>query len=189
MRFTNRDDNGPSIYTVIKALALPFIFTSCVWYIALYPTPTFPQLKHLVSWKGGISDNVNSQWMVPDTIYDAFKLGQIVNSINSGNKDTNGLLQKANAILHKEDFNLTIKDIIEGRVEQSINDYGMRRARYAKVFKGAFSFVGIISKIAIVGILVTLWPTLKYLYTTFRYIVGTDSKSCSMDCTCYQTSD
>jgi len=167
MRSVNRD-GGPSIYTVIKALALPFIFTSCGWYIAFYPTPTLPQLNHLVSWKGGSSNNINSQWMVSDTMYDAFKLGQIANSITSGSKDIDLLLQEANDILHSEDFNLTMNDITEGRVEQSINDYCMRRARYTKIFKGAFSFVGILSKIAIVGILVTLWPTLKYLYTTLH---------------------
>jgi len=170
MRFTNSRDDGPSIYTVMKALAaLPFIFTSCVWYIALYPAPTLPQVKHLVSWKGGIgSNNINNQMMVPATMYDAFKLGQIANSMitTSGSRDE--LLHEANDILNKEDFNLTIKDITEGRVEQSINDYCTRRARYTKIFKGAFSFVGILSKIAIVGILVTLWPTLKYLYTTLH---------------------
>ena len=167
MRFTNRDD-GPSIYTVIKALALPFIFTSCVWYIALRPTPKLPQVYHLVSWKVGIGSDNNNNQMIPATMYDAFKLGQIAKCMitTSGSKDE--LLREANDILHNEDFNLTIKDIKEGRVEQSIKDYCMRRARYTKIFKGAFSFVGILSKIAIVGILVTLWPTLKYLYATLH---------------------
>ena len=97
-----RDDTGPSIYTVIKALALPFLFTSCVWHIALYPTPTLPQLNHLVSWKSNIISDNNHNKMVPDTIYDAFKLGQIANSITSDNKDIDLLLQEANDILLKD---------------------------------------------------------------------------------------
>ena len=140
----------------------------CLAHCSLSYPDILPQLNHLVSWKSNIISDNNNNKMVPDTIYDAFKLGQIANSITSDNKDIDLLLQEANDILHKEDFNLTIKDITEGRVEQSINDYCMRRARYTKIFKGAFSFVGILSKIATVGILVTLWPTLKYLYTTLH---------------------
>jgi len=144
---------------------LPYLFSAFLWWIILHPIPILPQLPLAVRWKHRTSCSYNAN-LIPDTLHDAFELGKLsVKMNNFHSEDTSTLLQEANDILNnnKENYNLTVEDVTGGNIGAAIEQYCNRRAKY-KIFRGMFSFVGILSIISIIGIFATLYPTLKFLY-------------------------
>ena len=142
-----------------RFLLLPVIFSSILWWICLYPTPVLPRFPGVTSWKQKTS-NTYEKHLVPDTLFDAFKLGQISTKMkNFPSADLSPLVHEANTILNNRDM-LTIEDVVDERLDTTIEEYCKRMAKY----RNLLSFANIISIIAITGMLATLWPTLKVIY-------------------------
>lgn len=165
----SKSNGPPSSSLLLRFMVLPILFSACAWQITLRPAPVLPQSPLAVPWWSSKRDDgthsIHNKYLIPDTLWDAFRLGEIsVRMKNFRSEDTGSLLEEANDILnHKKQYNLTMEDITGGRLDAAIEVHYERQARY-RIFQGAFSFVGVLSIISIVGIFTTLLPTLKFLY-------------------------
>ena len=148
-----------------RVILLPLLFSTCAWWIALRAAPILPQFPHMTLWKHSASSSSYDKNLIPDTLHDAFKLGEISFKMKNfpSKDDTSKLLEEANDILNKDNYNLTVEDLTVGKLDTAIEEHCKRHVKY-KIFREVFSFVGILSVISIVGILATLWPTLKFIY-------------------------
>ena len=139
-------------------MVLPTIFSICVWLISASPEKaveiiTIPQVFVPAS----AGTNIDKD-LAPESLYDSFLLGEIAAKLeDAASEDVSLLLEKASKILHLNET-LTVKDVTEG-VPQAIHLKEAKGERLKK-FRGAFSFVGVLSVIAAIGILATLAPVL-----------------------------
>jgi len=115
--------------------------------------------------------NSSSTKLAPENLYDSFLLGEIAAKLQgtstNSREDVPVLLEEASVILHLNGkYNLTVQDVTEG-VPQAINLKEAKSERFKKI-RGAFSFVGVLSIIAAIGILVTIGPLLVVVWKVLR---------------------
>ena len=146
--------SGSRVWKLKYRIISPVIFSVCMWLIAVYPEKAVQSFYVPdIFIPNNTTNHVKD--LAPDSMYESYLLGEIAAKLKDSTspQDSQPLLERASDILNAKG-NLTIQDVTQG-VEKAIQMKDERKEHFKKL-KGAFSFIGILSIIAVIGIFATL---------------------------------
>jgi len=172
-------DKSNELQSISRLIIIPALFSVLVW--------TAPKAAPIVSSrinmaKTKVSDIAQNESpfsahremnLVPTSLSDIYKMGYIsaqferIDEVNNENNEVNKLLEDVKKILQLDaGVSISVDQATIG-VEEAIKLKDSEKS-YVEKIKGAFTFVGVLSFLSLAGIMVTLLPTLTYLWKELR---------------------